>query len=499
MRPFTFLLIGQAISLLGSVLTGFALAVWAYQQSGESAMVYAAIAVANGLPIFLLGPIAGAAADRWNRKHIILASQFAAISMTAALTVLYYTETLAVWHIITLVALNSVFTAFVLPTIAATVPLMVPKGFLTRANGCIALAFGLIELASPLLSGSLYQAFGLMPIFIIDIVTFSIGIATIMLIGIPQPPSSTEAGKELAKESFWQSMLHGFAYLRDTKPMLELIIFFCVVASAIRAISLMVQPMILGFTDAQALGQVMTIAGSGALLGSILLIPFRDMQRHIPIIFATTAVIAVAAILTPITTNILFLAIGGFFLMACFPILDTHCRTLFQRKIDPALLGRIIGARNFVLGIFQTSTILACGWLADAVFEPAMQNQLSFAKPMIDLFGSGSGRGIAVLISLMGLSLVAILLIAMRRKNLRCIDSILQDIDIPCQFEQHQEDAEELTQNTLSETSVESAPNDADLVSLAANASETILNSDDDKDGRNGADREFAHSHTATA
>ena len=440
MRPFTILLFGQAFSVFGSVLTGFSLAVWAYQESGNSAMVYAAIAVANGLPIFLLGPIAGAAADRWNRKHIILVAQIAAITMTAALTLLYYTNILEVWHIIALVALNSVFTAFVLPTLSATVPLMVPKGFLTRANGSIALAFGIIELVSPLISGALYQQFGLMLIFTIDIVTFAIGIAVIAITRIPQPPKDTEAGHDLAHESFFQSIAHGFRYLADTRPMLELIIFFCIVAGCIRAIGLMVQPMVLGFSDPQGLGLVMTIAGSGVLLGSILLIPFRDLHRHMPVIFITTAIIAVTSFFTPITTNIYFLAVGGFFLMACFPMLDTHCRTLFQRKIDPALLGRIIGARNFVLGIFQTSTILLCGVLADKVFEPAMKEGGSLTAVLGGVYEVGTGRGIAVLISLLGLALLAITLFFFSRKNLRLIDDKIEDIEFECQFEAQQED-----------------------------------------------------------
>ncbi len=430
MRPFTVLLIGQAISIFGSVLTGFALAVWAYHESGNSAMVYAAISIANGLPIFLLGPIAGAAADRWNRKKIILTSQFAAISMTGVLTLLYYTNVLEVWHIIALVALNSVFTAFVLPTVSATVPLMVPKGYLTRANGSIALAFGIIELVSPLISGTLYKEYGLMSIFAIDLATFSIGIVAIIITFIPQPPKNTEAGHDLEKETFWESIAHGFRYLKETPSMLQMIFFFCIVAGCIRAIGLMVQPMVLGFADAQALGLVMTIAGTGVLFGSILLIPFRDLDHHMPLIFITTIVIAVASFFTPMTQNIHLLAVGGFVLMACFPMLDTNNRTLFQRKIDPALLGRIIGARNFVLGIFQTTSILGCGLMADKFFEPAMKEGGSLVPLLGDVFGVGKGRGIAVMISCIGIVLAVIVIMFYTRKPLRNIDTELEDIDV---------------------------------------------------------------------
>ena len=435
MRPFTILLMGQAISIFGSVLTGFALAVWAYHESGSSAWVYAGISIANGLPIFLLGPIAGAAADRWNRKKIILTSQFAAISMTAVLTALYYTNTLEIWHIIVLVAFNSVFTAFLLPTVAATVPLMVPKGLLTRANGSVALAFGIIELLSPLISGTLYHEFGLMSIFAIDLATFSVGIFVIVITFIPQPPKTTQAAKDLEKETFFDSIMHGFRYLLETPSMLQLIFFFAIVAGCIRAIGLMVQPMVLGFANAQELGHVMTIAGSGVLVGSILLIPFRDSGHHMKAIFGTTVAIAIAAILTPMTTHIYLLAAGGFVLMACFPMLDTNIRTLFQRKIDPSLLGRIIGARNFVLGICQTTIILSCGFLADKVFEPAMSVEGNAPSIIGDIYGFGTGRGIAVMISGIGVVLIFVIIAFYTRKPLRRIDSEIDDIDVDLPIE----------------------------------------------------------------
>jgi len=430
MRPFTFLLIGQAISIFGSVLTGFALAIWAYQQSDSSAMVYVGISLANSLPIFILGPIAGAAADRWNRKTIILTSQVAAISITGALTLLYYLNLLEVWHIIALVALNSVFTAFVLPTVAATVPLMVPKGLLTRANGSIALAFGIIELVCPLLSGLLYKQYGLMSIFAIDLITFSIGIVAVAITFIPQPPKNTEFGSHLAKESFVDSIIEGFRFLFRTPSLWQLIIFFCIVASCIRVIGLMVQPMILGFADEQEMGQAMTIAGAGVLFGSILLIPFRDVLRHMPIIFLSTCIIAVGSIFTPITTNLYLLAAGGFIIMACFPMLDTHMRTLFQRKVDPAILGRLIGVRNFVLGIIQTTAIVSCGWLADKTFNPAMKEGGELADILGDVYGVGAGRGIAVLISAMGIILVFVTAFYYSRSGLRKLDSKLKDIDV---------------------------------------------------------------------
>ncbi len=71
MRTFTTIWFGQLISLLGSGLTGFALGVWIYQQTGKATPFALTVLFAN-LPPVLLGPIVGSIADRYDRKKIML-------------------------------------------------------------------------------------------------------------------------------------------------------------------------------------------------------------------------------------------------------------------------------------------------------------------------------------------------------------------------------------------------------------------------------------------
>lgn len=435
-RPFTILLIGQAISLFGSSLTGFALGVWAYQQV-NSAMIYAIIAVASGLPIFLLSPLAGAAADRWNRKRIIIVAQTAAISITAFLALLYWQNILQVWHIIALVALNSVFSAFVLPTIAATVPMMVPKGLLIRANGMISLAFALIELTGPAASGTLFTQLGLESIFVLDLATFAIGISAVIITRIPQPQPREELEEHDAQghESIWLAMRAGWHYLRRVPGLFGMIVFYALLAASTMAIGLLVQPMILGFSNAQTLGIIMSTAGSGMLLGSLVMIALKNVNRHVPLVLMVATVLALCCVVTPLTQNPWLLAAGGFIMMSCFPVFDTNNRAIYQRKVEPSMLGRVMGLRNFALGIAQVITLVCCGLLADKVLEPAMLAG-GWLQPLLgELYGSGTGRGIAVLISLLGGLNLLYVAVAWGRRSIRRMDSLLADVDIDGEVE----------------------------------------------------------------
>lgn len=72
---------GQVVSLLGSNLTGFALSVWVYQETG-SATRLAWIAVASIVQGIVLSPFAGALVDRWDRRRAMILADAGAGSST---------------------------------------------------------------------------------------------------------------------------------------------------------------------------------------------------------------------------------------------------------------------------------------------------------------------------------------------------------------------------------------------------------------------------------
>ena len=73
MRTFITVWLGQLVSTVGSGLTGFALGVWVYQETGSTTM-FALNLLAFALPNLLLSPISGVAADRWDRRVVMIMS-----------------------------------------------------------------------------------------------------------------------------------------------------------------------------------------------------------------------------------------------------------------------------------------------------------------------------------------------------------------------------------------------------------------------------------------
>ena len=80
--PFFTIWTGQAFSLLGSALVGFALIWWMTETTG-SATVLATAAMFEFLPRVLAGPLAGTLVDRWNRRHVMLVADTVTALATA--------------------------------------------------------------------------------------------------------------------------------------------------------------------------------------------------------------------------------------------------------------------------------------------------------------------------------------------------------------------------------------------------------------------------------
>ena len=126
MFAFTMVCTGQFFSLLGTAMTGFALAIWAWEITGQ-ATALALVGFFSFAPLVLVSPLAGALVDRWNRKLTMMLSDFAAGLSTIAVLLLYMSGNLQIWHLYVTNAFAAAFQAFHFPAYSAAVTTMVKK------------------------------------------------------------------------------------------------------------------------------------------------------------------------------------------------------------------------------------------------------------------------------------------------------------------------------------------------------------------------------------
>ena len=134
-RDFTLVLIGQIISLFGSAILRFALPLYLLRET-ESAALFGAVGAAAFLPAVLCSPIGGVAADRVNKRNIMVALDFSTAGLVLAYTLLLERAPLVPLMIVCLMLLYGIAGAYQ-PAVQASIPLLAEPERLTAANALI--------------------------------------------------------------------------------------------------------------------------------------------------------------------------------------------------------------------------------------------------------------------------------------------------------------------------------------------------------------------------
>jgi len=186
MLGLTIVLVGQAVSILASNMTGFALSIWVFQKT-NSATSLGIMTTAFTLPYLLIIPLAGVMVDRYNRKLMMAVSDLAAGLGTLAILFLHLTGNLEVWHFYVVNVIIGLGNAFQWPAYSAAITTMVPKEQYGRANGMMTLVQAGPGVIAPLLAGALLPLIELNGILILDVITFIFAIGVLLLVHVPPP------------------------------------------------------------------------------------------------------------------------------------------------------------------------------------------------------------------------------------------------------------------------------------------------------------------------
>ena len=113
-RNFQLFFSGQLISLIGTWMQSVAQSWLVYRLTG-SALLLGLVGFASQIPVFLFAPLGGITADRFNRRHIVIATQVAAMVLAFILAALTLSHRIQVWHVFVLASLLAVVNAFDIP------------------------------------------------------------------------------------------------------------------------------------------------------------------------------------------------------------------------------------------------------------------------------------------------------------------------------------------------------------------------------------------------
>ena len=428
MRTFFIIWVGQLVSIIGSGLTGFGLAVWIFEQTGQATPFALTIMFAN-IPQVLLSPFAGALVDRWNRRHVMIAADTGSAIITLGALLLLTMGQLAVWHIYLIAALHSALAAFQEPAYTASTTMLVPQKDLARANGLMQMGQALQMLIAPLLAGVLFVAIGLNGIILVDFVTFLFAVGALLFVHIPQPKKDDQSETKQAGRSLWQEASFGWHYLRARRGLLGLLFYFALVNFFLNFSAVLLGPMILSFGTAAGLGTAQTVGGLGMLIGSIAMSAWGGPKRRILAVIGFIMLAAFGLFVAGLQSSVWVVAVGMFVLMFSVPFGSGTSQAIFQSKVEPDVQGRVFSIRSMISRSMMPLAFLLAGPLADRVFEPLLQEGGALANGWIgNLVGTGPGRGIGLLFIISALVLWITSIVAFANPHIRRIETELPDI-----------------------------------------------------------------------
>lgn len=424
--PFLTIWIGQTISLLGSGLTGFALSVWVFSQTGNATPI-ALTALSQWLPRIVLAPLAGIVADRYQRKLVMILADSAAAVATAIGAALVFTGNLELWHIYAIAAMLGTAGAFQSPAMTASVTMLVDKEQFSRAAGMQQTSHALEMVATPVIAGVLLPVIGLFGIIIIDLSTFLVGVITLVISPIPQPKRSAAEESADALRGF-RKAIYGMKFIFERNGLLAMMLFFALVNFAANLSSVVLPPLVLTISDATGLGLVQTVAGVGMLLGSVLVSVWGGPRRKMLAVYLSIGVSGVGLLITGLVPSLWVIAGGMFVMLLPIPLANGPATAIWQTKVAPEVQGQVFAARGMIATAMMPIAYALAGPLADRVFEPLMTS--SPPQFLTAVVGGGMGRGYGVMLVGCGVLLILATVGFAFYRPLRRVEEELPDVEI---------------------------------------------------------------------
>jgi MFS family permease len=424
MRAFTILWAGQLLSLLGSAMTRFVLAIWLWQQTGQ-ATALVLVGVFTGIASLAANLAAGPVVDRVSRKRLIILADLLAGLTTLTLLLLAAAGQLASWQIYLVSALSGVFGTFHYLAFTTSVTLLIPKKHYTRANSMLALAHYSAAVLAPLLAGILIGPIGIAGVMVFDLATLIFALASVSLVAFPR----VKAEKSETQNS-WSEGIFGIRYIFSRPPLRGLLL---VMSAFILFESFgypLISPMILARTggDEVTLGVVQSVLGIGGVVGGAAVAVWGGFRRKIHGVLISLLLTGLLGdTLMGLGSGLLVWIPAAIFLELFIPLAISSNNAIWQAKVPPEQQGRVFAARSLVANLGEPAALLCTGLLADRVFEPAMRSGGYLADWFGPLVGAGPGAGMGLLLVLCGMLSAATAVWGYLRQPVREVESLLPD------------------------------------------------------------------------
>ncbi len=266
-REYRLLSYGQLFGNLGTWMDEVTRG-WLIYQLTDSAAQLGLVRGIQLIPLLLLLPLAGSAADRYSRKALLIIAQIVMGTVFAATALLIFTDLIRPWHVYVTAILVGSMQVFQLPTRAAMVSDTVPSEYLTNAMGLNAVLFNMARIVGPALAGALIAASGTGSAFSVQAACLFLATAWTVQMRLPQRHS--DGAHKPHRESFGRSIIEGWKFSWRSEPVRAGIMCTMIVSLFIYPFTTLLPVFARDLLGVGARGQgfLLTAMGIGALISA---------------------------------------------------------------------------------------------------------------------------------------------------------------------------------------------------------------------------------------
>src|SRR4030043_348965 len=329
---------GQGLSLIGTWIQQIAMS-WLVYRMTNSAFLLGLIGFSSQICIFFFSPFAGVLSDRWNRHHILIATQVFAMVQAFILTTLTLTGTITVHPIFILFLFLGFVNSFDMPNRQAFVVELVEKREdLGNAIALNSFMFNGARLVGPSVAGILISILGEGMCFLLN--GFSFLAVIIALLAMKITPNQ----KDSQKPRVWPELKEGFIYSFSFPP-IRSILFFIGWISFVGMANTTLMPVFardILHGDSKTYGFLMAAIGVGAIIGAIFLASRKSVLGLGRIIVIASGIFGIGLIFFSLShilwLSFFLLLLAGFGMMVHM----ASSNTILQTIVDDDKRGRVM-------------------------------------------------------------------------------------------------------------------------------------------------------------
>ncbi len=328
----------------------------------DSPLALTLVTLTFALPMTVVAPFAGALADRFSRKKLIVFSQIGSGILTLILGTLDLIGIVTFWHIMVIGIFNGSLMSINMPSRQAIISDIVPDSKLMNAISLSNSSMNLTRVAGPALAGFLILLFDTAGVFFVISIIYAFAAVTIGMVHYA-PNRVAKTGKNVGRDvgdgiryAFANPVLRGLFIMSFIPVLFGFSYMVLVPAWAREALAI----------ESDGLGVLLMLMGIGATIGTLLLSVMGNIPRRGMVMLGASlawgVALAVFAQVTSFSIAVPFLIFIGF-TSSMYMSLNM---TMVQLKADPEMRGRTMSIAMMTFGMMPLSAV-PFGTLAEKI------------------------------------------------------------------------------------------------------------------------------------